>query len=143
MRALKLVTVVTAILAAYISLASAHAGQSGAPSAAHPAVTSAASPWYPPVAKAARATGDVVVEVEIDASGGVSSARAAMGHPLLRKPSEEAASRWKFAADSEAGVRRAQLTFSYRQAGSPEDEVPPVFEPPYKVVVVAAIPRIM
>lgn len=143
MRAITLAAVVTAFSAAYISLASAHAGQAGASAAAPPAVTSAASPWYPPVAKAARASGDVVVDVEIDASGNVSSAQAATGHPLLRKPSEEAASRWRFAADSKAGGRKAQLTFSYRQAGRPEDEVPPVFEPPYKVVVVAAIPRVM
>ena len=143
MSAIKLAALVTAFFVAYMSLASVLAGQSGAPPAAQPAVISAASTWYPQAASAARASGDVVVEVEIDASGAVSSAHAVGGHPMLQKPSEEAASRWKFATDGKATGRKARLTFSYHQAQRPEEGVPPVFEPPYKVVVVNPMSRIL
>src|SRR3989442_5993217 len=41
-------------------------------------------PGYPPLAKAARVSGAVVVEVTIDEEGNVMSARAISGHPLLK-----------------------------------------------------------
>jgi|ERR671926_601752 TonB family protein len=143
MRKAKFAGLAAALFAAFISLVSVYAGQSGAPSAEKPVVVSAAAPWFPSVAKAAKAFGDVVVEVEVNASGAVSSARAVEGHPLLRKVSEDAASRWKFAGDEKAGARRARLTFSFRQAESRDDEAPPSFEPPYRIVVVSVTPCIM
>jgi TonB family protein len=48
-------------------------------------------PAYPPVAKAARASGIVVVQVTIDESGRVVSASAISGHPLLRASAVQAA----------------------------------------------------
>lgn len=54
-------------------------------------------PEFPQEAEQARITGSVVVEVTIDEQGNVSAARAISGHPLLRKPAEEAARQWKFA----------------------------------------------
>ena len=135
--------ILTAFSAASISLASVYAGQAGAPPAADPAVVSAAAPWFPSVAKAAQAFGDVVVEVEINADGAVSSARAVEGHSLLRKVSEDAAVRWKFTAAEKTGVRKVRLTFSFRYAETREDEGTTQFEPPYKVVVVSVTPRIM
>jgi TonB family protein len=41
-------------------------------------------PPYPPIARAAKATGTVVVEVTVDENGNVISARAISGHPLLQ-----------------------------------------------------------
>src|SRR5215469_4875699 len=41
-------------------------------------------PEYPPLAKAARVSGRVVVEVTVDELGNVTSARAISGHPLLK-----------------------------------------------------------
>ena len=123
------------ILAACVFLASVYARTSGIHSAEQPAVISAAAPWYPDVAKAARVSGDVIVEVEIAPSGTVSAARSIEGHTLLRQRSVEAAARWKFAAAEKAGARKARLTFSFHLPKRREDEVPPLFEPPYKVVV--------
>src|SRR5678816_1571975 len=40
-------------------------------------------PAYPPIARAAHASGTVVVQVTIDENGNVISARAVSGHPLL------------------------------------------------------------
>jgi TonB family protein len=48
-------------------------------------------PPYPPIAKAARASGTVTVQVTIDESGKVISARAVGGHPLLQQAAVQAA----------------------------------------------------
>jgi protein TonB len=48
-------------------------------------------PPYPPIARAARAAGTVTVQVTIDESGKVISARAVGGHPLLQQAAVQAA----------------------------------------------------
>ena len=53
-------------------------------------------PPYPPMAKAVGAEGAVNVQVMIDESGNVVSAKAVSGHPLLRKAAEDAAKRARF-----------------------------------------------
>ncbi len=53
-------------------------------------------PAYPPIAKQARASGTVVVQVLVDEKGNVVSARAVSGHPLLQAVSVAAARGAKF-----------------------------------------------
>jgi TonB family protein len=53
-------------------------------------------PVFPPIAKAAHASGPVKVEVMIDETGRVISAHAVSGHPLLRDSAQAAARQWKF-----------------------------------------------
>lgn len=53
-------------------------------------------PSYPSLAKAARASGAVVVKVTVDESGKVISAEAVSGHPLLRPAAVAAAREAKF-----------------------------------------------
>jgi protein TonB len=53
-------------------------------------------PPYPPLAKAARVAGAVPVEIMIDESGAVISARALGGHPLLKDAAVNAARGWRF-----------------------------------------------
>ncbi|HWW76968.1 MAG TPA: TonB family protein [Pyrinomonadaceae bacterium] len=53
-------------------------------------------PALPPIAKSARALGPVVVEVLVDEDGGVISAKAVSGHPLLQSAAVEAARQAKF-----------------------------------------------
>lgn len=53
-------------------------------------------PPYPPAAKLMGIEGAVSVQVTIDESGNVISARAVSGHPMLRKVSETAAAAAKF-----------------------------------------------
>jgi TonB family protein len=53
-------------------------------------------PSYPPIAKAARASGTVVVQVTIDEEGNVISATAISGHPLLKAAAVQAANGAKF-----------------------------------------------
>jgi len=53
-------------------------------------------PAYPPIAKAARASGTVTVHVVVDEDGNVLSANAVSGHPLLQRASVEAARQARF-----------------------------------------------
>ncbi len=54
-------------------------------------------PEYPPIAKAAHATGMVKVEIDIDISDGkVIAARVISGHPFLRDSAVKAALGWRF-----------------------------------------------
>ncbi|HEX8844349.1 MAG TPA: TonB family protein [Pyrinomonadaceae bacterium] len=53
-------------------------------------------PAYPPIAKAAKASGTVTVQVTVDESGKVIAARAVSGHPLLQAAAAEAARRATF-----------------------------------------------
>jgi protein TonB len=54
------------------------------------------APPYPAVAKAARAAGTVVVQITVDENGGVISASAISGHPLLRQAAVQAARSARF-----------------------------------------------
>lgn len=59
--------------------------------------TSLPKPPYPPAARAVRAQGDVSVQVMIDETGRVVSAKAVSGHPLLKNAAEDAAQNARFA----------------------------------------------
>jgi TonB family protein len=59
-------------------------------------VTRRVEPAYPPLAKTARVSGAVVVEVTVDEEGKVISARSVSGHPLLKAAAETAARGWEF-----------------------------------------------
>lgn len=102
-----------------------------------PAVVSAVAPVFPPVAVAANISGDVVIEVDVNAAGEITSARTVEGHPLLRRIRvlEETARRWRFTSATNA--RTARLTFAFRimPAETAADELTPVFTPPYRVEV--------
>ncbi len=60
-------------------------------------------PAYPPIAKAARAAGTVVVQVLIDENGNVVSAHAVSGHPLLQGAAVGAARQAKFSPTKLSG----------------------------------------
>lgn len=53
-------------------------------------------PVYPAIAKAAKASGSVVVQVTVDESGNVTSARAISGHSLLQASAVQAARQARF-----------------------------------------------
>jgi len=61
-------------------------------------------PESPPLARAARITGSVVVEVTVDEAGGVIAARAISGHPLLKDAAVNAARQWQFNPTMLSGV---------------------------------------
>ncbi|MFY9608578.1 MAG: energy transducer TonB [Blastocatellia bacterium] len=53
-------------------------------------------PEYPALAKAARVSGTVEVELTLDQEGNVKRAQAISGHPLLKDAAVAAAQQWKF-----------------------------------------------
>ena len=60
-------------------------------------------PAYPPIARAAHASGTVVVQVLIDENGNVVSAHAVSGHPLLQAAAVGAAHQAKFSPTKLSG----------------------------------------
>jgi periplasmic protein TonB len=60
-------------------------------------------PAYPPIARAARASGTVVVQVLIDENGSVVSAHAVSGHPLLQAAAVGAARQARFSPTKLSG----------------------------------------
>lgn len=72
---------------------------------------------YPPLARAARISGSVVVEVTVDEAGAVTSARAISGHPLLKDAAVDAARQWLFSPTTLSGVAVkviGTLTFNFQ-----------------------------
>lgn len=121
-------------LASLTALAHQASSQSSVP----PQVVSAVAPIYSPVAVAARAQGEVIVEVKVNQAGEVSAATAMTGHPILRRATEAAARLWKFEpAEEKSGTRAARLSFVFQfsDGGTFDADATPVFMPPYKVVV--------
>ncbi|HEY0565771.1 MAG TPA: TonB family protein [Terriglobales bacterium] len=69
----------------------------------------APQPTFPQTAKEIGAQGDVLVNVEIDASGHVTATRARSGNPLLIEPAVSAARLWKFEPATRNGKPIASL----------------------------------
>lgn len=67
-------------------------------------------PVYPPAARAVKASGDVKVEIEVDAKGNVTSAKAVSGHPLLQAAAVAAARQAKFKLSS---IGKGILVFNF------------------------------
>ncbi|HEX7957650.1 MAG TPA: cytochrome c oxidase assembly factor Coa1 family protein [Pyrinomonadaceae bacterium] len=65
--------------------------------------TSKPAPPYPPVAKAARASGTVIVRVLVDEQGHVVSASGVSGHPLLQAAAVAAAKQARFSPTVQGG----------------------------------------
>jgi periplasmic protein TonB len=73
-------------------------------------------PPYPPIARAARASGAVQVQVTISEDGRVIEAAVINGHPLLREAALQAAKRWTFQPTELSGVPvkvQGILTFNF------------------------------
>jgi TonB family protein len=74
------------------------------------------NPGYPEIARAARAEGDVVVQITIDEQGNVVDAKASWGHPLLQSAAVKAARQAKFKPTYLQGVPvtvKGQLVYNF------------------------------
>lgn len=69
-------------------------------------------PIYPPMAKQIGASGQVRVQVSVDANGNVVSARAVSGHPLLRSAAENAARQSKMRSDAANTI--GEIVYNFR-----------------------------
>ena len=80
--------------------------------------TSMPPPAYPAAARAVKADGTVVVRVEIDTDGNVTSAAVISGHPLLRSAAQQAAKEAKF-KPAEAG-RSGVVVYNFQLSAPPQ-----------------------
>ena len=120
----------------FISLEPTLAQDRSESSAERPAVIAAVAPVFPPIARAARAKGEVVIEVKVNTHGEVEESKVVSGHPLLQKVSEVAAKKWKFAT-VEGQSKSARLVFSFGYVDNKSDpEYTIVFMPPYKIEMI-------
>jgi TonB family protein len=81
-------------------------------------------PAYPEVAKAARASGPVQVQITVDESGNVTSAEAKTGHSLLQDAAVTAARQWQFkptAVEGKPVKVQGLLTFNFTLSGNEEN----------------------
>lgn len=104
-----------------------------------PRVVSAVAPVFPDVAAQARVSGELVIEIKVDPGGAVTETRIVDGFRLFREMGrtfEATARRWRFEPGGNS-VRSARLTFVFRMMPSdtPEEDLAPVFTPPYRVEV--------
>jgi TonB family protein len=115
-------------------------------SSSGPEVIKAVAPVYPLIAIAADVSGSVTVEVQLDADGKVTSARAVEGPKLLRPAAEHSAQRWVFSrVTGKSKPRVARLIFSFKlmPKNVSSDELVPIFMPPYEVEVKSTKPEIV
>ena len=98
-----------------------------------PTLVNAYFQTYPPIAKAAQITGDIKVQVTIDANGDVTDAKILEGHKLLNDASIAAARKWKFDRQINPEMRKADLTFRYTLMPrcSDKQDHTPVFHAPF------------
>ena len=85
----------------------------------------------------------MVVKVNIRQDGHVISVEAVSGNPILIGGTRDVASRWEFAVTTDKNkTRTAELVFVYRLVPKdlPRVGLSPIFKPPYRVEVTAALP---
>jgi TonB family protein len=96
---------------------------------------------YPPVARQARITGDVVLVAQIGSDGSVSIPIRRSGHPLLLQAAEDNLKTWKFQAGE---PQEMEITYHFKlgepSSGSAQTEC--AFDLPDSVTISAPIPTV-
>jgi TonB family protein len=85
-------------------------------------------PAYPPIAKAAKASGVVQVQITVSEEGKVTDAKVLNGHPLLRQAALDAANQWLFKPTLYTGPPLrfiGVLTFNFAPGGKTTVDVAP------------------
>ncbi len=113
------------------------------PTTRQPVATRVESIAYPDIARAAQIQGTVDVEIIISSDGGVSSANAISGHPLLKQAAEKNIKTWRFDSSS-SGNRTLTVTYEFglelpKIYYRPESRN--IFELPTKVTVMSNFPE--
>jgi TonB family protein len=89
-------------------------------------VVNKVQPAYPSIAKSAKASGAVQVQIVINEAGTVIDAQAIGGHPLLRAAAVEAAKQWSFQPTKLSGVPvkvQGVLAFNFALGGKTSGDV--------------------
>jgi TonB family protein len=104
--------------------------------------TNRVQPAYPPIAKAAGASGPVHVQITLSETGKVVEAQAISGHPLLRDAALAAARQWEFKPVQLSGNPvRAQgvLTFNFALEGGAQATTTAIATPAAGVYAATAV----
>lgn len=107
----------------------------------YPKVLKSVTPNYPPAARAVRAVGDVVVAVNIDKDGKVTSAKYESGHPLLRAASEQAARDFLFEPSENSNERQVKLVFVFISLQEKKKDLKH-YSNPYRIEIESPVPTI-
>jgi len=92
------------------------------------------------------AMGSVILEAQVNHKGDVIDVHAVSGHPLLYKVSENAIRRWLFAPCSDKSKARSvrlKFIFKLMDEGTAEEDLSPIFTPPYQIEVRRILPLII
>jgi TonB family protein len=113
------------------------------PTTRQPVATHVESIGYPDIARGAQIQGSVDMEIIISSDGGVSSANAVSGHPILKEAAEKNVKKWKFDPNS-AGNRPLTIKYEFRLElpktyYRPESQN--IFELPTRVIVISHFPE--
>jgi TonB family protein len=92
----------------------AQAASSTEPAQSGVALTKLFPPEYPPLARQAHISGDVVIRLSIAPDGSVKSAELFNGHPMLAPAALESARKSEFECRGCDGVASYSLTYSFR-----------------------------
>jgi TonB family protein len=127
------------IFALFFILPFTHPGLS-VESAPYGEVIYAVAPAFPVLAYRARAYGAVQVEVDVDSSGTVITAKVIKNNItfLFGESSERAAKRWKFVPKSnDLAMRKYEITFRFTLMPeyTPEDELTTIYIHPFEMEV--------
>jgi TonB family protein len=113
------------------------------PAIHQPVATHVESIGYPNLARQAAIQGTADVEIIISSDGGVSSASAVSGHPLLKQAAEKNIKTWRFDSGS-TGNRALTVTYEFRLE-LPKTRYRPesrnIFELPTRVTVISNFPE--
>lgn len=107
-------------------------------------------PRKSPVAAAIGLKGEFFVDVKINKDGKVISTDVEKVHPILRKPIEEAASKWLFSVDKNLEERTVKIIFEYRIKNNnnrknnyKDSKIKISFKKPYRLIITSTVyPRI-
>jgi TonB family protein len=113
------------------------------PATSQPVATHVESIGYPDFAREAAIQGAVDVEIIISSDGGVSSANAVSGHPVLKQAAEKNIRRWRFDPSS-VGNRSLTVKYEFRLELPKtyyRSESQNIFELPTRVTVISNFPE--
>ena len=101
-------------------------------------VIAAVAPVYLPQAVDANLSGEVIVDVEVNQTGSVTSTNVIDGNPVLGLSALKAAKRWQFASSMDRNHSRSiriRFIFHIAPKGTSADELTPIFRPSYTIEV--------
>jgi TonB family protein len=96
---------------------------------------------YPPLARQARITGDVVLLAHIGPDGRVSIPIRKSGHPLLLQAAEDDLKKWKFQSDED---REMEITYHFKlgEPSSDSAQTECIFDLPDSVTISSNAPPV-